>query len=746
MIIIDNGARLKTYQIENTDIEDIEVASTFTKFTHNNIEETSQSPTPRHVPDTTGPISINVERPLPESDSKMPIAQPTETFTVPSPALHDPAILTYAKSPTKMLAVTLDASTIRPALVETKSARAPEPVAVSKITKRPRANISTAAALLAKPVSLYAKTVPIRAAANVKELSIPSILPAPLSGSSAVAAVEVGALEKCQDVSFNAAESVTSDEVAVALARQSPARRRHGPTHRPSTPPPGEAEFPSWRQTPLLERSTKDVPRTRQTTAASAPGAGRTTSSARKKSTRNQKVLDGWGTEEAGEIQEMADFDFAGNLSKFDKQSVFEQLKNDDTTADEDRLVSFNRAGPAGTFGGTKLHFLENVIGKPRMDSANSDSDVDHELAESTHFRRPPRTASRAGSRMSRPLESVRKGTSIGSENVHPEHVERPNSAYATIHRHTQSPHISAGREHALNSPLGFTNRRPSLRYEKTRRVCQTAHPETLGAVAEAAFKVYGITDDITTEHAGRGIAEIALATLNPGSRRIYAGNHNAQPVIVVLTGDNLGGARALAAARHLAERGVRIVAATTGSEDSHVAPFTGFGAAVTPQLLRFGGRAMSWGKAAALLKTLDAPPELIIDGLLDIHTTFADLTAADESVALSMLGWANKSKASVLAVDLPSGVDAVTGQVEVRDGEPLEVRAKIVACCGAPCVGVLRAMEERVGDGQEWLVEVIDIGINGAWRDMPTTSRGGKWVAFGGEWVVRLRYDLSHG
>jgi len=34
------------------------------------------------------------------------------------------------------------------------------------------------------------------------------------------------------------------------------------------------------------------------------------------------------------DIQELPDFDFAENLSKFDKRSVFDQIRNEDTTAD----------------------------------------------------------------------------------------------------------------------------------------------------------------------------------------------------------------------------------------------------------------------------------------------------------------------------------------------------------------------------------------------------------------------------
>ena len=93
--------------------------------------------------------------------------------------------------------------------------------------------------------------------------------------------------------------------------------------------------------------------------------------------TNATEAQNGWATEEATDIAEMGDFDFEANLSKFDKRGVFEQMKQDDTTADEARLVSFNRR-PArpGTAGGKNLHYSENVLDSPRVNghvSWNSD-------------------------------------------------------------------------------------------------------------------------------------------------------------------------------------------------------------------------------------------------------------------------------------------------------------------------------------------------------------------------------------
>ncbi|RAL68474.1 hypothetical protein DID88_007202 [Monilinia fructigena] len=106
-----------------------------------------------------------------------------------------------------------------------------------------------------------------------------------------------------------------------------------------------------WRQTPLLEPVTSFQP----------------FSTLKKSQRRGNKNMEesGWATEDATDVQEMGDFDFAGSLAKFDKKSVFNQIQAEDGIAESDRLVGHNRIPKAkpGTYGGKNFHPTENVLG-----------------------------------------------------------------------------------------------------------------------------------------------------------------------------------------------------------------------------------------------------------------------------------------------------------------------------------------------------------------------------------------------
>ena len=107
----------------------------------------------------------------------------------------------------------------------------------------------------------------------------------------------------------------------------------------------------------------KNKPSRQRTVLAEADSLGislPTQSSKNKRTTRRDRLKpketqNGWATEDATDIQELGDFDFAGNLSKFNKREVFKQLKSEDTIADELRLVNHNRLPRAGTAGGRNL-------------------------------------------------------------------------------------------------------------------------------------------------------------------------------------------------------------------------------------------------------------------------------------------------------------------------------------------------------------------------------------------------------
>lgn len=150
-----------------------------------------------------------------------------------------------------------------------------------------------------------------------------------------------------------------------------------------------------WRQTPLLEPNPSFQPFT----------------TLRRKGRRDDNGgQSGWGTEDATDVQEAGDFNFADNLAKFDKKGVFTQLEAEDATADEDRLVSHNRLSNTkpGTASGKNLAYNENVLDTPngtlRHDSWKADS------SDASRGQREP--GSRASRRGESKLPGNRRATS----------------------------------------------------------------------------------------------------------------------------------------------------------------------------------------------------------------------------------------------------------------------------------------------------------------------------------------------
>lgn len=458
--------------------------------------------------------------------------------------------------------------------------------------------------------------------------------------------------------------------------------------------------------------------------------------------TRRQKALDatnGWATEDATDIQEMPEFDFQGNLSKFDKRTVFNQIRNEDTTADEDRLVSFNRLARPGTHGGKNLHPTENVLDRKLKSTTNTSSEEESDLGSGRNSRRAMSRASvkraptRQGSGVQGDLEIVGSGL-------------LPRANRALINRQYASSHATGSPKPSRiatppDSPLE-SSARGCLRLMPNNHRCHAITPGGMLAVEETAEVEFGLTEEIIAENAGRGVAEVALTAINPGGRRLARENPNANPVIVVLAGNHRAGARAIVAARHLQQRGPKVMVALLGFERN--ADWDKDVRRQVDLFRKLGGSVRTWQEAEDALKRLQAPPELIIDALLGRNKEFEALGDEDKRTVLSIVGWANKSRAACLAVETPSGVGGSTGEVAILEGEPLEVRAKYIVCLGAPRTGLLKALQNGTGRDPAWLIWVVDIGMNKPWRNAGIS--GGKGIKFGEHWVVQARFSDEEG
>ena len=203
------------------------------------------------------------------------------------------------------------------------------------------------------------------------------------------------------------------------------------------------------------------------------------------------------------------------------------------------------------------------------------------------------------------------------------------------------------------------------------------------------------VPDGTLMGRAAAGLASVCAALLGAAPGHVYGAR------LVVLAGSGDNGGDALYAGALLARRGVAVTAIAAGST---VHPG---GAAALRQA---GGRVSDdTGDAAAAL--IDAA-DLIVDGLLGIggrgglRDPFAGLAAGAER--------ARQAGATVVAVDLPSGIDAGTGAVEGP-----AVRADVTVTFGAIKPGLLI----DPGAGHAGTVELIDIGLGPYLREGPAAS-----------------------
>ncbi|WP_431880460.1 NAD(P)H-hydrate dehydratase [Micromonospora chalcea] len=176
-------------------------------------------------------------------------------------------------------------------------------------------------------------------------------------------------------------------------------------------------------------------------------------------------------------------------------------------------------------------------------------------------------------------------------------------------------------------------------------------------------------------------------------------GVYGARVLLLIGSGDN--GGDALFAGAHLARRGAAVAA-----------------------LLLSPGRAHAEGLAALRAaggRVVDRPPagaDLVLDGIVGIGGT-GGLRETAEQLAASLTGQRGRDggPATVVAVDVPSGVAVDTGHVPLTDaGRPRAVRADVTVAFGAlkPAL-VVGPAAELAGE-----VELVDIGLTPWLRGTP--------------------------
>ncbi|KAL8776477.1 MAG: hypothetical protein Q9213_008258, partial [Squamulea squamosa] len=498
----------------------------------------------------------------------------------------------------------------------------------------------------------------------------------------------------------------------------------------PSERHAGSAQTPTraagWGEPPFLqEASTGKKPQ-----PLDAPIQRAEQKQARAKKGRHSDLREeqnGWATEEATDIQDLGEFDFEGNLSKFDKRGVFEQIRQDDTTADEARLVSFNRL-PArpGTNGGKNLHYSENVLGSPRQNghmNSSGESEISNDQISSGRVSR--RNVSRA---------SIRKPPSRKSSTMIPPD-QTPSSGIP--HRYSSQEYPSpraVGKGYPGQYPRteSLRSSKPSFRLIASGAECPSVTPLQMLELEQLAMFELGLSDDMINENAARSIAQLALK-ITTGKR------------IIILAGNTKTGARAIAAARQLRNHGMRVLVFVLGIErEEDILDI------VRRQLNIYyysGGQLLKLEKLLMMGREgKNTPADLIVDALLGMHLSFEDLGAADQSAFYEIASWANSTEKSVLAMDVPSGVDAASGVTSrLSKAVACSIVPDYILALGAPKTGLLPLFAEAVNEGERLpKVFVADTGIsNSVWKKFGTRRRYGITHS---EWASEDAYSASAG
>ncbi|CAF3523075.1 unnamed protein product [Fusarium graminearum] len=511
---------------------------------------------------------------------------------------------------------------------------------------------------------------------------------------------------------------------------------------------PASGRGKGWRQTPILQSTSSFQP-----------------FHFLKKSTKGRKgTLDnGWASEDVTE--EMGDFDFENNLAKFDKATIFDQMRREDQVDDASRLVAHNRKPKPGTAGGKNLHYTENVLDLPptaKKDAYSWNSEADDGLngAERLSGRdvRSSQSNRRADSKSgpSRRSQS-RKASAVATSGGLP--LTRVNSGVRASHL----SRLSISRPESRSTNSRQQGHPPGLYLVPSHKRLETVSALQMLNLENIAANEVGLTEQLMAENGGRGIAEVIFTALTDPAIKVRFGLAGANPsssatlsspAVVILAGNNKSGMRAIAAARHLRNKNVNMLVCLVGIEREkdlledlrqQIQLYRAFGGKILSKVDLFEHlrKASSSGSPVSVA--------LIVDALLGLTISFEELRTGDQAAVYELMEWANRNEAFVLSVDVPTGIDPTSGKVAVIDGSRLFVKPRYVVAMGAPKRGLLEAVTppdeddpqnmNNTAHDDEWRLFIADIGLGSAvWRKAGTKIRRG--IDFDEKWVLEMKYS----
>ena len=390
--------------------------------------------------------------------------------------------------------------------------------------------------------------------------------------------------------------------------------------------------------------------------------------------TRGQHI---WALERAMDIHGRGEYDFQGNLSKFDKRSVFAQLRSKDPTAEEARLVAVNRPSTkAGIVGGNRCRVSHTMLKKKHDEANRWNSEAGETEAENTTKRSGLGFSGGRGSRMTGSRHSLKRrpprrpSAGIDSDLPYPRSstaakepvpvvLPSPFSCFGIdIRRPEDTARFGPG---VADFDLGLLMQ-SHFRIIPQNRICPVVSPTQMTQIERVAEYEEHISRDMMTENAARGIAQAAFLRVHARrSRRRYP-RPPGPLVMVVLAGKHENGVRAVAAARHLCNHDVSVTLCLFGFTGRE----TDLPKGMSQQLhifKRSKGKVIDASEYVESPEAFDERTEVVIDALMGLHSSMDDLRMEDHSTMSAISTRVSESKVEVVAIDMPTGLSASNGK-----------------------------------------------------------------------------------
>ena len=391
--------------------------------------------------------------------------------------------------------------------------------------------------------------------------------------------------------------------------------------------------------------------------------------------TRRQHI---WALERATDIHGKGEYDFQGNLSKFDKRSIFAQLRSKDPTAEGARLVAVNRpSNKVGIVGGNRCRVSHLTLKKKKHDDANRwNSEAGETEAENTTKRSGQNLSSSRSSRMIGSRHSLKRipsrrpsagvdldlaypRLSTAAKELVPVVLPSPFSCFGIdIRRPEDTARFGPG---ATDFDLSLLMQ-SHFRIIPQNRICPVVSPTQMTQIERVAEHEEHISRDMMTENAARGIAQAAFLRVHARRRRRPCPRPPGPLVMVVLAGKHENGVRAIAAARHLCNHDVSVTLCLFG--------FTGremdLPEGMSQQLhifRRSKGKVVDASEYVESPKAFDGRTEVVIDALMGLHSSMDNLRMEDHDTISAISTRVRDSKVEVVAIDMPTGLSASNGE-----------------------------------------------------------------------------------